>query len=262
MSRETRNGWIGSIAVHAALAVLLILVTVPEIVAHEELIELSWGAAVAAETKTETAVEASSPSSEGVSAKTIRPRAEQDPAQPILLPERRAVDPSDEVLPMPRTEKLDVPQPGAPQTRTQTGGIGERDRQLGKGVGEKEQFLNNPAAGVSPSEIASPGSGSLGGDVDRGVAFSIQWMGGGTRKRVGGELPDYPTGANVEAQIKILAVVQPDGSIKSVQPVQKANTRLEDAAMRAVRIWKFEPLRSSQSQLDQNCIITFLFKLK
>jgi len=262
MSRETREGWIGSIAVHALLAVMLVLVSVPQIVANEELIELSWGAAVAAETPRETVMNASSPSSEGKTAEVVRPKAEKDPSQPVVLPERRMPDAGDETLPTARIEKLDVPQNGAPQTRTQTGGVGEREQQMGKGVGEREQFTTNPASGVSPSDVASPGSGSLGGDVDRGVAFSIQWMGGGTRKRVSGDLPDYPSGANVEAQIKIMAVVQPDGTIKTVQPVQKANTRLEDAAMRAVRLWKFEPLRQSQSQLDQNCVITFLFKLK
>lgn len=262
MSRETRDGWIGSVAVHAALAILLVLVSVPEIVPNQDLIELSWGAAVSSEAHTERVVETSSLSSEGKTAEVLRPKADQTPAQPVVLPERRTLDLSDDVLPTTRTEKLDVPQTGAPQTRVQPGGVGEREQQVGKGVGEREQITTNPAAGVSPSEIASPGEGSLGGDVDRGVAFSIQWMGGGTRKRVGGELPEYPRGANVEAQIKILAVVQPDGSIKSVQPQQKANTRLEDAAMRAVRLWKFEPLRSSQSQVDQNCVITFLFKLK
>jgi TonB family protein len=231
-------------------------------VANEELIELSWGAAVAAKTRTEAVDQASPPSSEGETSEVIRPKADQTPAQPVLLPERRSPDLTDEVVRLPQSEKLDVPQTGAPEARTQTGGLGEREQELGKGVGEKERFNMDPAAGVSPSDVASPGSGSLSGDLDRGVAFSIQWMGAGTRKRVTGDLPDYPSGANVEAQIKILAIVQPDGSIKSVQPVQKANTRLEDAAMRAVRLWKFEPLRSSQSQLDQNCVITFLFKLK
>ncbi len=262
MSRETREGWIGSVAIHALLAVVFVLFSVPEIIATPDLIELSWGAAVAPETPTETVRESSSPSSEGHSAELVQPRATQNPAQPVVLPERRVPDPSDDVLPTPRVEKLDVPQTGAPQTRAQTGGVGERERQLGKGVGEREEFTTNPAQGTSPSDVAAPASGSLGGDVDRGVAFSIQWMGGGTRKRVSGDLPEYPKGANVEAQIKILAVVQPDGGIKTVQPVQKANTKLEDAAMRAVRLWKFESLRQSQEQLDQNCVITFLFKLK
>jgi len=262
VSRETRNGWIGSLVFHGVLAVILIVVTVPQIVANEELIELSWGAAVAPEANVESAAQVPASSAPGQTADVLRPSSTEKSAQAVVLPDRRMPDLTDETVAMPRSEKLDVPQSGAPRSVIAPEGAGEKEKGLGKGVGEKEPFSTSPTAGTSPAKIASPGSGSLGGDVDRGVAFSIQWMGGGTRKRVSGELPEYPTGVNVEAQIKIQAVVQPDGSIKTVQPVQKANTRLEDAAMRAVRQWKFEPLRSGQSQLDQNCVITFLFELK
>lgn len=111
--------------------------------------------------------------------------------------------------------------------------------------------------------------GGQGGDADRfgsgsGDAFgySMSWLRGGTRRKLSGALPKYPPGVNVEAQISILAVVAPDGSIKSVQPAQKANTQLENAAMKELRFWKFEPLRSSTPQIDQRCVVTFNFKLK
>ena len=77
-----------------------------------------------------------------------------------------------------------------------------------------------------------------------------------------GKLPDYPAGVNLEAQIKIRAVVLPDGRVKSVQPIQKANTRLEEAALKEVRFWKFDPLSSTISQIDQTCTITFNFLLR
>jgi hypothetical protein len=111
--------------------------------------------------------------------------------------------------------------------------------------------------------------GGQGGNADRfgsgsGAAdgFSMSWLRGGTRRKLSGALPKYPAGVNVEAQISILTVVAPDGSIKSVQPAQKANTQLEDAAMKELRYWKFEPLRSSAPQIDQTCVVTFNFKLK
>lgn len=111
--------------------------------------------------------------------------------------------------------------------------------------------------------------GGQGGDADRfgsglgdSNGFSMIWLLGGTRRKLSGALPKYPSGVNVEAQISILAVVATDGSIKSVQPAQKANTRLENAAMKELRFWKFEPLRSSAPQIDQTCVVTFNFKLK
>jgi TonB family protein len=262
MSRESRAGWIGSVAFHVALAIVLIVVTVPEIVANEELVELSWGAELATETKAESPPQAASSSRQGETALQPLPRTNQKASQPVVLPERRVADVSGEALPMPRTEKLDVPQAGAVRTPATREALGEREKEPGKGVGEREQFTPNPSSGVSPTGGLAPGSGSLDAVVGRGVGFSIQWTGGGTRKKVSGDLPEYPAGANVEAQIKVMAVVESDGTIKIVQPIQKGDTRLEDAAMRAVRLWRFEPLRASQSQLSQNCVITFLFKLK
>jgi TonB family protein len=83
-----------------------------------------------------------------------------------------------------------------------------------------------------------------------------------TRRKISGELPKYPQGATVSAQVRIRTVVLPDGTVRSVQPEQKANSLFEEAAMKAVRSWKFEPLGSSLPQVEQTCIITFSFKLK
>ncbi len=102
----------------------------------------------------------------------------------------------------------------------------------------------------------------FGGGSGDSFGYTMSWMRGGTRRRLSGNLPKYPPGVNVEAQISILAVVSPQGLIKSVQPAQKANTQLENAAMKEVRYWKFEALRSSAPQIDQTCIVTFNFKLK
>jgi protein TonB len=83
-----------------------------------------------------------------------------------------------------------------------------------------------------------------------------------TRRKLSGELPKYPLGAAVSAQVRILTIVLPDGTVRSVQPVQKANRLLEETAMKAVRFWKFEPLGPSLAQVEQSCIITFSFTLK
>ena len=106
------------------------------------------------------------------------------------------------------------------------------------------------------------GSDFFGDGSGGGVGYSMKWLQGGTRKKVAGDLPKYPDGVKVEAEIKLLAVVGPKGSIGTLQPAQKGNPRLEEAAMKEVRYWRFEPLRPSQPQIDQRCEIVFLFTLK
>ena len=126
-------------------------------------------------------------------------------------------------------------------------------------------------SGVGSAEKPAPGLYGVGGrggsdlfgnGEGGGVGFSMKWLQGGMRKKISGDLPKYPEGAKVEAEIRLLAVVSPDGSVQSLQPAQKGNTRLEEAAMKEVRYWKFEPLKSSQPQVKQRCEIVFLFTLK
>jgi outer membrane biosynthesis protein TonB len=186
---------------------------------------------------------------------------QKKPSQPVFLPERRMANPAEEILATPRTEKLETSERGTTSGTVERGNVGEREARSGTGLGDRDQtglLGTTPGTSLTPSGgVAGPG-----GDLEKGVSFSIQWMQGGTRRKLSGDLPKYPAGTNVEAQIKILTVVLPDGSVKSTQPAQKANTAMEDAAMKEVRFWKFEPLRSSQPQQDQTCVVTFLFTLR
>jgi TonB family protein len=95
-----------------------------------------------------------------------------------------------------------------------------------------------------------------------GVSYGIEWGGHGTRRLESGALPVFPSGVNREAQIKLKLVVMPSGAVKSAQPLQKGDTRLENAALKAVRLWKFDALQSAQAAVDQACTVTFNFKLK
>ena len=117
---------------------------------------------------------------------------------------------------------------------------------------------SKPSAGTTPYSL---GSGEN-GDGEGNGSFSMRWLHGMTRRKISGELPKYPHGATVSAQVRILTIVLPNGTVSSVQPEQKANRLLEDAAMKAIRFWKFEPLSSTLPQVEQSCVITFFFKLK
>ncbi|MCH8326755.1 MAG: hypothetical protein IIB83_09410 [Bacteroidetes bacterium] len=49
---------------------------------------------------------------------------------------------------------------------------------------------------------------------------------------------------------------------KNIFPLIKADTRLEDAAIKSLRQWRFEPLVSGQSEVVQTAVINFPYRLK
>lgn len=91
---------------------------------------------------------------------------------------------------------------------------------------------------------------------------SIQWIGGGRRRKIAGALPGFPAGVTADAQIKVEAVVAADGRVRSVRPGQKGNAKCEDAAIRAVQRWRFDRLARGVPQRDQRCVVSFTFSVK
>lgn len=254
------TGWAGSLVFHALLLLLFFFLKVPEFFQEEEIVEVSWGS-TASVVQAPPSANPSRASAPDLSSSRALHRSE--PSQMITPPERRIPDPSDEILRVPKTEKLTSLEANTASQRPPGTVAGERTADGRKSLGQKE--TDERGGGLGRDEGAStPSAGLHAGpsDIDRGVSFNIQWLDGSTRRKLSGDLPKYPQGVNVEAQIKVLAVIQPDGSVKTLQPAQKGNQKLEDAALKEVRLWRFEPLRSSQPQLDQRCEITFLFTLK
>jgi TonB family protein len=191
---------------------------------------------------------------------TKQPMKTTGAAQPVVLPERRSADLSDEVIRVPKTEKMEVPEPGSKAQPGESAAVGDRENR--REIGDRERLTPGSTTGGGSGGTSPLSSTGVGVATDRGVSYSVQWLDGGSRHKISGELPRYPEGVNVEAQIKILTVVLPDGTVKDVSPAQKANTKLEEAAMKEVRLWRFEPLRSNLPQLEQHAVITFLFTLK
>ena len=162
---------------------------------------------------------------------------------------------------MPRVDKLGPPG-GTAAVPEKRPALEMGEREVAPIRRDGEGGPGQAARGVLPSGSPGAGASSSGGGVGAGAPYTIDWVQGGTRKLLSGELPAYPPGVSVEAQVKLLTTVEPDGSVSFVQPVQKANRQLEEAAIKQVRLWKFDPLRSGQPQVSQNCVITFLFKLR
>ena len=252
---DDTKGWIGSIIFHLIVGLILFLWTVDVSVSESEFIEVSWGAI--AKISTATTERASLPGSEGGTIASLTPKTRS-----MDLPER-TLNADDEVLRVPASRKIDIDEKVAQnKARIAENAKGRKERSSGIGFGEKEKSVM-PGSGENAGEVADPNAaGIVGSGVGNSVSVSMQWNDGGSRKKISGNLPTYPPGVNVETQIRIETVVQPDGSVKSLKPAQKGNTKLEEAAMKEVRLWMFEPLRQSSPQRDQTCIITFNFTLR
>lgn len=250
---DDAKGWIGSIVFHLLLGVLLYLWKVGAPVKETGFLEVTLGGE--AEPVTFTGLQ---PTARATEALRVRAQPERD-AIPDLPIRRHNV--GEDLLPVPLARKMEIDDPQtvsryALSERT----LGEKGvvRELGDGrVADRLAAITGSGRdrAVAPTGAGTGGSGL-------GPAVSVVWGDGGTRKKISGTLPSYPPGVTVEAQIKIQAVVLPDGTVKSVKPTQKGNIRLEEAALREVRFWKFEPLRATAPQVDQSCLITFNFQLR
>lgn len=114
--------------------------------------------------------------------------------------------------------------------------------------------IGDPATG----DIGGTGLGRTGIGTGKGEGWGdIDWGGGGNRMVVYKKKPPFPDGAE-PAQIRIKFRVRPDGTISSMIPLQKADPRLERAAMEALRMWKFNPIEGTN---EMTGIIPFQFKL-
>lgn len=126
---------------------------------------------------------------------------------------------------------------------------------------------NNSDAGSSSKNVGSPdgedwgtGLGSRGSGPGKGEGFGdIEWGGGGNRVVISKKIPSFPPGVSTSAQIRIRFTVRPDGTVGAIVPLQKADPRLEKAAIDALRQWRFNPLKDD---IDMVGIIPFTFRLR
>lgn len=103
------------------------------------------------------------------------------------------------------------------------------------------------------------GLGDKGYGKGKGLGFGdIEWGGGGNRIVLVKKVPSYPPGVNTAAQIKIRFTVLPDGTVSKMVPLQKADPRLEKAAMDALRQWRFNPLNRNVEMVG---VIPITFQL-
>ena len=124
-------------------------------------------------------------------------------------------------------------------------------------IAEERNEINTETT-VSNSKSSEDGNASAEGNF----GFDIDWGGKGTRKIYSFILPQYPEGVKKEVNIKLRFTILPDGTVGTIVPVMKADTRLENAAINSLRQWRFEALSSNQRQAEQTAVIVFPYRLQ
>lgn len=128
----------------------------------------------------------------------------------------------------------------------------------------------HPAAGIGTNPLGSgigngigrgSGNGNGSGDAN-GDGYDIFWGGKGNRKIYSYSLPRYPEGVSKEIDLKLKFTILPDGTVGTIIPLMKADTRLENSAINSLRQWRFEPLPPGQKQLEQTAVIVFPYRLR
>jgi protein TonB len=114
------------------------------------------------------------------------------------------------------------------------------------------------AEGQTEGDSGNPsGVEGTGSDAEKAAPYVLEGI---DRVPVRTQLPNYDE--KVNAVIKVRITVDPNGRVSGVLPLQKANPTLEDAVMRAVRQWLFNPLGPGAPREKQTGTITFRFRLE
>ncbi len=128
---------------------------------------------------------------------------------------------------------------------------------------KKEKKIKNPVENklAANSNLNAEGKGNqLNGNGSFG--YDIDWGGQGQRKIYNYILPSYPEGVQKEIDIRLKFSIMPDGTVGTIVPLIKADTRLETAAINSLRQWRFEPLAPGQKQMEQTAVIVFPYRLR
>ena len=127
-----------------------------------------------------------------------------------------------------------------------------------KEIAEERSEINTEST-ITNSTNNEDGNNSAG---DGKFGFDIDWGGKGTRKIYSYILPQYPEGVKKEVNVKLQFTILPDGTVGTIIPKMKADTRLENAAINSLRQWRFEALSPNQKQVEQTAVIVFPYRLQ
>ena len=126
---------------------------------------------------------------------------------------------------------------------------------------EKVDKTKSEEKETTNSEVATQGRGNK-SNSNGSFGYDIDWGGKGQRKIYSYNLPAYPEGVDKEIDIRLKFTIMPDGTVGTIIPLTKADTRLENAAINSLKQWRFEALDPSQRQAQQTAVIVFPYRLQ
>lgn len=121
---------------------------------------------------------------------------------------------------------------------------------------------DNVGGEVKTSDPLASGLGVRGRGKGKGDGFGdIDWGGGGGRTVLNKVLPNFPNSVKSSSQIILQFKVLADGTVVSVLPIQKADPELEEAAIKALKKWRFNPLPEGNNTIMIGRIpLTFILR--
>jgi TonB family protein len=126
------------------------------------------------------------------------------------------------------------------------------EKTIGEGEALLKENLDENVLPVNPENTVNYNNGK----------FAIDFKGERSRAIYSYTLPVYPNGVEKEADIVMKITIEPDGTISNIFPLIKADSRLEIAAIEALRNWRFEPLPEEMPQVIQEAVVVFPYRLQ
>ena len=139
------------------------------------------------------------------------------------------------------------------------GSGGGRGTTIGYDSGSGSGVTDKPGFGGGFGNRFVPGNPA--NNSATGTPYSISWN-GVSRALLSGDPPAFPAGVQHGGVVKIRLSVDPAGNILTMVPVEKSDSRLEEAAMSAIRTWRFSKLPQIYPQVNQQATAKFIFKVE
>ena len=183
---------------------------------------------------------------------------EEAKAPPVNVPKRRMLEEDEPELTKRDSGKLTPSQDDKISPQDDVYDSDTMEKSVAERASSGKDF-SDPMGSSETGKDASPAS-----DVGSSTSNQPYTLEGDASKRtiINQVLPEYPTGLQREAVVKIRFWVQPDGRIGSMIPVRKGDPKLEDITMKAIRQWRFNALPADEQQKNVEGVITFVYKLQ